>query len=178
MINSILKKRGTESIKARRLVIGRVNSKNTSHQDMSKPRKPKDFLKTPQYEGGKSALKKYIDQNLKYPQEALDGKIEGAVQVEYFVDGLGKIKKVRILKGIGHGCNEEVIRLIESLVYQKAINRGVNTLTRKTLTINFNLPKKKPTTLKYQLVADKPKSKTEPQKKSSNYTITLKYNSK
>lgn len=46
---------------------------------MSKPRKDEP-LKIPRYRGGESALKAFVESNLKYPQEALDKKIEGPVE--------------------------------------------------------------------------------------------------
>jgi len=139
---------------------------------MSKPKRPKDFLKVPQYVGGNAALKVFLDKNLKYPKEALDGKIEGEVEAEYHVDGLGKIKKVKILKGIGYGCDEEVIRLVKLLIFQKAVNRGMKTLTRKTLKINFQLPKLKTVQVKYQII-DKPKKSNSSSKNKYGYTITI-----
>ncbi|MEQ6118817.1 energy transducer TonB [Reichenbachiella sp. MALMAid0571] len=144
---------------------------------MHKSKKPKDFLKVPQYPGGKVAMTKFINENLKYPQDALENKIEGTVEAEYFVDGLGKIKNVNILKGLGHGCDEEVERLIKSLVFDKAVNRGLRTSTRKTLKINFNLPKKKTPSLQYQLVKAKPKKEV-PEKKNAGYNITISYTRK
>ncbi|MFY0653353.1 MAG: TonB family protein [Cyclobacteriaceae bacterium] len=140
---------------------------------MRKSRKPKHFLQTPQYPGGKRAMTAFINKNLRYPQEALDQKIEGSVEAEYFVNGLGNITSVKILKGLGHGCDEEVERLIKLLVFEKAVNRGMKTSTRKTLTINFKLPKKKQAKVQYQLVKEEPKPA--PQKKSSGYNITITY---
>ena len=83
-------------------------------------------------------MKVFITTNLKYPKEALENKVEGAVEVAYDVDGLGKIRNVNILSGIGHGCDEEVIRLVNLLVYEKAINKGKKTLTHKKLKIDFH----------------------------------------
>ena len=143
---------------------------------MSKPRKDEP-LKTPQYKGGMAALKKFITQNLIYPQQALDAKIEGDVEVAYDVDGLGRIKNVRILSGIGHGCDEEVIRLINSLVYQTAINKGKNTLTHKKLKINFKLLAAKPTGLSfnYELKNNLPVTeKPTAVKPTLSYTISIK----
>lgn len=140
---------------------------------MAKPKKPKDFIQTPRYEGGDVALRKYLDENLRYPQEALDHRIEGAVEAEYFVNGLGNITKVKILKGIGYGCDEEVIRLVKSLVYQKAVNRGLKTLTRKTVRINFKLPEEPKTTLNYQLVKNDTPDQSTGKQKENTYNITI-----
>ena len=143
---------------------------------MSKPRKDEP-LKTPLYKGGMAALKKFITQNLVYPQQALDAKIEGDVEVAYDVDGLGRIKNVKILSGLGYGCDEEVIRLINSLVYQTAINKGRNTLTHKKLKINFKLPAPKPKglSLNYELKKEVPDTrKVEAAKPTISYTISIK----
>ncbi len=69
---------------------------------------------------------KFIDENLKYPEEALHQRIEGTVHLEYVVNGLGKIVNVKLLEGIGYGCDEEAIRLIKSLVFEKVYNKGLN----------------------------------------------------
>ena len=140
---------------------------------MTKHKKPSDFLRVPQYPGGKTALEKFIDKNLKYPKEALKAKIEGEIEAEYYVDGLGKIKKVKILRGIGCGCDAEVIRLINLLVYEKAINRGFKSLTKKTLKIKFKLPTQKKTQINYTIV-NKPKPTDSVPKKNMGYTITIK----
>lgn len=143
---------------------------------MSKPRNDEP-LKTPQYKGGMAALKKFITQNLVYPQQALDAKIEGDVEVAYDVDGLGRIKNVMILSGIGHGCDEEVIRLINLLVYQTAINKGKNTLTHKKLKINFKLPAAKPAGLSFNYELKKNLPVTEKPtavKPTLSYTISIK----
>lgn len=141
---------------------------------MRKPKKPKHFLKTPQYPGGNAALTRYVDENLRYPKEALEKRVEGTVEVEYFVNGLGDVTKVNILKGLGYGCDEEVERLVRSLVFEKAINRGMKTSTRKTLKVHFKLPTPKQTSVKYNLVKEAPK-KEAPAKKSGSYNITITY---
>lgn len=133
-----------------------------------KAKNRKHYIETPQYPGGKPAMDKFLQQNLKYPQEALEKKIEGEVKAEYFVDGLGRIVEVNILIGIGHGCDEEVIRLIKSLVFEKAVQRGLKTKTRMTLNVNFKLPVPKKTTLTYNVVPEK-KTNAKPSGKTSTY---------
>lgn len=141
---------------------------------MSKPRKDEP-LKMPAYKGGNDALRKFIQTNLKYPKEALEQKIEGEVKASYDVDGLGRIRNIKIVEGLGYGCDEEVIRLVEMLKYEKAFNKGRNVTLHRTIKVDFRLPKQKPkakTTVSYQLVNDKKKQekKTETPKKIS-YTI-------
>ena len=149
---------------------------------MSKPRKD-ELLKTPQYRGGMAALKEFITSNLKYPKEAHEHKVEGAVEVAYDVDGLGKIRNVNILSGIGHGCDEEVLRLVNLLVYEKAINKGKKTLTHKELKIDFHLLKvqspKPVQQRKITYTITKPSvSKKEVPAKKATYTIKVNFNKK
>lgn len=120
-------------------------------------------------------MRKFIQTNLKYPKEALEQKIEGEVKASYDVDGLGRIRNIKIVEGLGYGCDEEVIRLVEMLKYEKAFNKGRNVTLHRTIKVDFRLPKQKPkakTTVSYQLVNDKKKQekKTETPKKIS-YTI-------
>lgn len=152
---------------------------------MSKPRKDQP-LKVPRYKGGMEALKTFVVSNLKYPPEALENKVEGAVEVAYDVDGLGRIRNVKILSGLGHGCDEEVIRLVNILVYEKATNPGRLTMAHKKLKIDFKLPKEKPkplrkaTNIQYHLTPAKKATETkpvQPSKPGRVYTITVKKNS-
>lgn len=145
---------------------------------MSKPRKDEP-LKTPIYRGGIAALKKFISDNLVYPQEALNEKLEGTVEVAYDVDGLGRILNVKIISGLGYGCDEEVVRLINSLVYEKAINRGKNTLTHKKLKINFKLPQPAKQEFRVNYEVKKPNQKAEaPTAQKTVFNYTLSFNKK
>ncbi len=105
--------------------------------------KKRNFIKKSTYPGGKEALKKLIKENLKYPKEAIENKIEGNVLLKYKVNSLGKVFDVNILKGIGYGCDEEAIRLITQLKYPKQLNRKLKVTTNKKITIKFKLPKNK-----------------------------------
>jgi len=142
---------------------------------MSKPRKDKP-LKMPRYRGGESALKSFIESNLKYPQAALNEKIEGAVEAAYDVDGLGRISNIKILKSLGHGCDNEVIRLIKLLKFERAFNKGRNVTAHKQLKIDFKLPVVQPKTQKinYQITSKEGKGKSESLKHPKHYTYQIK----
>lgn len=63
--------------------------------------------------GGRKAYDKYLDANLRYPQEALENKIKGRVVVEFNVGLDGSLTNFSVIKSLGHGCDEEVIRLVK-----------------------------------------------------------------
>lgn len=102
--------------------------------------KKKNFLKTPKYPGGSAAFRAFITDNLTYPDEALQKGIQGSVIVGYDVMDTGEVANVHIIKGLGYGCDEEAIRLIGLLRFEKVKNRGVRlTMSTKT-TLHFHLP--------------------------------------
>lgn len=148
---------------------------------MKKPKKPGSFIKTPRYRGGNAALSKFISENIRYPEEALKQRVEGTVEITYKVNGLGEVSNVVVLKGIGYGCDEEAKRLVDMLVYEKAITRGYNTSFQKKLKINFHLPQKKNLEMNYTITTAKNKplpKKPLPVRKSGGYIITVNINPK
>jgi len=66
----------------------------------------------PSFPGGEKAMMEFIRNNLKYPQEAQQNKIEGKVTVRFVVDKTGKIKDITVLHGINHYLNAEAVRVI------------------------------------------------------------------
>ena len=135
---------------------------------MAKEKKDNHFIKKPFYEGGITALRKFIKENLKYPKEALDKKVEGTVLVRYDINHKGKVTGAKVLKGLGYGCDEEAMRLIKLLKYE--VPKGPRKLKvkfHKDTKINFRLPKVKP---KKKAV----KVKSTQGKLSIKYTITPK----
>ena len=64
----------------------------------------------PTYLGGEAARMKFISDNIIYPIEAKEKNIQGTVYVTFIVEKDGKTTDVKILMGIGSGCNEECIR--------------------------------------------------------------------
>ncbi len=63
--------------------------------------------------GGKRAYRKYLETNLRYPTQAREKKVEGRVTIEFTVKTNGALTDFRVVKGIGSGCDEEVIRLVQ-----------------------------------------------------------------
>jgi len=103
-------------------------------------KKKKQFLKKPHLDGGKEYLKKHIQENLKYPDLALENKIEGDVVIKYKVTDRGEVHDVMVEHGIGHGCDEEAIRLVKMLQFQAVKNRGVRLSAGGKMKIPFRLP--------------------------------------
>lgn len=91
--------------------------------------------KMPSFPGGEKALFKYLGDNIKYPAMAKDAGIQGKVFVNFVVNETGKITNVKILRGIGGGCDEEAMRVVKSMPkWNAGKQRG------KAVKVSFNLP--------------------------------------
>jgi len=91
----------------------------------------------PEYPGGEPALYKYLAENIKYPQMAKESGIQGRVFVTFVVERNGSVTDVRVLRGIGGGCDEEAIRVVQSMPnWTPGKQRG------KSVRVQYNLPVK------------------------------------
>lgn len=94
----------------------------------------------PKYPGGSVAFREFIAASLHYPDAALQAGTEGTVIVEYDVHDDGSVQHPRILKGIGDGCDEEAMRVVGLLRFEKVKNRGLRVKMTTKTRINFRLP--------------------------------------
>ena len=93
---------------------------------------------TPQ--GGIAEFYKYVAENVKYPAQARRMQIEGKVFVEFVVGKDGKISNATAVKGIGAGCDEEAVRIIQNCApWNPAKQRGKPVKQRMVLPITFRL---------------------------------------
>jgi TonB family protein len=94
--------------------------------------------------GGRKAYDKYLEDKKIYPQQALDNKVEGKVVVEFTISPTGVISDFNIIRKVGFGCEDEVIRLVQegprwnpSYIDNEPVESLVRIKTR------FDLPGKK-----------------------------------
>jgi len=64
-------------------------------------------------ESGNRSFKQYLERNIRYPEQARINKVEGRVTVQFTVETDGSLTNFIVLRGIGSGCDEELIRLIK-----------------------------------------------------------------
>jgi periplasmic protein TonB len=90
---------------------------------------------SPEFPGGDKARFKYISENVQYPEAAREKKIQGTVFVSFVVEADGAISNVTVLRGIGGGCDEEAVRVIENMPkWTPGKQRG------KNVRVKFNMP--------------------------------------
>lgn len=90
----------------------------------------------PEFEGGNAGLMKYVGSNIVYPELAKEVGLQGIVYVSFVVNEVGKVESAKVLKGIGMGCDEEVLRVINKMpVWKKAGKNG-----NHPVKVRFNIP--------------------------------------
>ena len=94
----------------------------------------------PEFTGGMKAFAKYMERNLRYPSQAQDDGIQGKVFISFVVERDGSITDVKVLRGIGYGCDEEAMKVIKkSPLWKPGKNKGIPVRVRYNMPINFNL---------------------------------------
>jgi TonB family protein len=90
---------------------------------------------SPEYNGGENARIKYLQESIKYPDFARERGIQGTVYTTFIVEKDGKLSQIRILRGIGGGCDEEAIRVVKAMPnWNPGKEKG------KPVRVQFNMP--------------------------------------
>lgn len=80
-----------------------------------------------------------IYENIKYPDIARQAGVQGKVFALAYVDEKGDVGDVKILKGLGAGCDEAAIEGIKKAKFTPGKNQGQSVKVKLSLTINFKL---------------------------------------
>lgn len=94
----------------------------------------------PSFIGGDRELINFLVDNLQYPEIAKRAGVEGKIILTFIVDKSGKIKEVEVLKGIGAGCDEEAMRVINSMPnWNPGKQNGKPVITKINIPVVFKL---------------------------------------
>lgn len=92
-----------------------------------------------EYPGGAAAWQRYLNRNLRYPQEAIDNEIQGAVVVQFIVDKEGNVSDVEAISGPNE-LRAEAVRVIKkSGKWTPAVQNGRQVKSYKKQPIVFRL---------------------------------------
>jgi len=70
--------------------------------------------KSPSFPGGEGAFGKYLGKNIKYPAVARENNVQGRVILTFVVERDGSLTDIKVVRGIGSGCDEEAIRVLKA----------------------------------------------------------------
>ena len=94
----------------------------------------------PAYPGGEQKLMEFIAKGIKYPQIARETGIQGRVFVGFVIEPDGSVSNVKVLRGIGGGCDEEAMRVVKSMPkWKPGKQRGKAVRVSYMLPVNFKL---------------------------------------
>ncbi len=91
----------------------------------------------PEFNGN---IMEYMTRNLRYPDRARDGGVEGRVVVEFVVNEDGSISNAKVIRGIGAGCDEEALRVIYAMPrWKPGLQAGKPVKVYYTLPVKYTL---------------------------------------
>lgn len=95
--------------------------------------------KMPEPVGGWSAFYKILQKNIHYPTKAERNGTSGKVFVEFVVNEQGQLSHIKVIKGIGHGCDEEATRVLAMTKWNSGKQRGRPVNVRLVQPITFSV---------------------------------------
>jgi len=69
----------------------------------------------PSFPGGVTALKKYLKENIRYPEECREDSIQGRVVVGFLISKRGKIKHAHVKRSLHPLLDKEALRVVKSM---------------------------------------------------------------
>lgn len=98
---------------------------------------------SPVYTGGNKALKEFISNNLKYPDEAQKAGLSGTVEVKFMINAQGKVENIKVMKGLSEECDAEAVRLTGLITgWSPGVRQGKPVKTFVCLPVEFKGEKK------------------------------------
>jgi protein TonB len=103
----------------------------------------KTFVKVdemPKFPGGKEKMMQFIKDTLQYPEKAKENEVEGVVYVSFSICKDGSLNNVRVLKGIGNGCDKAAHKAVKAMPeWEPGKQNGEKVVVRKNVPIRFEL---------------------------------------
>jgi TonB family protein len=94
----------------------------------------------PEFKGGLEAFGKFLATNMKYPKAARDNNVQGRVIITFVVEKDGSLSNMKVVRGIGSGCDEEAVRVLGiSPAWKPGIQNGKPVKVQYSVPISFTL---------------------------------------
>lgn len=94
----------------------------------------------PCFPGGEEARIRFLEENISYPEQAKEQGFQGKVYITFVVEVDGSISDVRVIRGIGGGCDEEAVRVIKLMPkWNPGKAKGFPVRVKFNLPIKFTL---------------------------------------
>jgi len=94
----------------------------------------------PTFPGGVTELKKFIDEHMHYPQEALADSIQGIVQVSFIVEKDGSTTDFEVIDEHHPALEAEAVRILQQMPkWNPATQNGVKVRVEYVVPVKFNI---------------------------------------
>lgn len=101
-----------------------------------------EFEAMPEYPGGMAECIKFLAKNLKYPEAALEARIQGRVLVGFTIETDGTLTDIRTLGGVCPELDEEAKRVVGLMPkWRPGVWHGKRIAMRYSLPVEFRLQK-------------------------------------
>ncbi len=107
-------------------------------QLMLSPLLKAQFYHPPEPLSEAAQLRSWLDKEMVYPQDALDAKIQGSVNVSFQLDKYGSGTDYKVVESAGASLNKEALRLVRKIRWKPATDGGQNVAARHEYSIRFN----------------------------------------
>jgi protein TonB len=92
----------------------------------------------PEPYGGAAAWAKFLQKNLRYPNEAMQREASGKVWLSFIVEKNGHISSIVVERGAGYGMDEEALRVLKMAPpWKPGMQHGNPVRVKYTLPLNF-----------------------------------------
>lgn len=96
----------------------------------------------PEFPGGQLALRKFIADNVEYPEIARENEIQGRVFVQFVVNEKGDVVNAKVVRGVDPALDKAALKVINSLPrWKPGKQRDKPAKVSFTVPINFMLAK-------------------------------------
>ena len=96
----------------------------------------------PEFPGGMLAMIEYLQNNLKYPKDAIKQQVGGRVMVMFVVETDGSLSNVRVARKVFHSLDTEAVRVVKSMPkWKPGKEKGRLVRVNYTLPVVFSLKK-------------------------------------
>lgn len=96
--------------------------------------------KMPELKGSIDSLSKEVQ----YTQEAYDEEIEGRIVVQFIVDEKGEVEDPEIIRGLGHGLDQQALEVIKQAKFDPGKHRGEAVRIQISIPLTIEYPKEPP----------------------------------
>jgi len=94
----------------------------------------------PEFPGGYQALRKYLAENIEYPEVAAENQIQGTVYIQFVVTSNGNVEKAKVVRGVDRALDKEALRVVNSMPnWKPGKQRGKAVSVWYTVPIKFVL---------------------------------------